>query len=78
MLAVMIGIIPELGGTARSGGQDQTKDQEKGGGQDAGSTTEAINQDPKEDHAEDLADQVGVGEARLDGGGHGIFVAGEG
>lgn len=48
------------------GSQDDAKDQEKGGPKDAGTTAELVNGPAKEEHAKDLANQKGVGHARLD------------
>lgn len=54
------------GGAVGGGGQDDAKNQEKGGPEDAGATAEPVNGPAKEEHAKYLANQKGIGHARLD------------
>nr|POE72040.1 hypothetical protein CFP56_11916 [Quercus suber] len=55
-------------------GQDDTEDEEQRREDDAGAPTDAIDEEAEEQHAEDLANQVGVREPGLDDLGHALLV----
>lgn len=56
------------------GGQNDAQNQEYSREDDSGAASDAVDDDAEEEHAEDLSDQVGIGQAGLYGAGDAIRV----
>lgn len=58
----------------RRGCQDDTQDEEERREHNPCPSTDLVNHEPEEQHPEDLADEIGVGQASLDDAGHPVLV----
>ena len=57
-----------------SSGEHNTQDQKESCEHDARPSTDLVDEKAKEEHAEDLTDEIGVGQSGLDDAGHAVFV----